>query len=276
MPMQFPTQKLLDWLDRIVAPIAVEKLPIVLVAAQAIVYLACLSNPALVEKLLLNWDLVFQGEVWRLFSFMLVAPVGSPIFAIFYFYLLYMMGNYLETAWGAVRFCAFVYLGLFLLAVSGLIVRDQMISGNYLYATIFLAFATLNPEFSFLIMFILPVKVKYLAWIQAAFYLFTFAMGDPSQKLMVAAALGNYLIFFGDVLLNRGTGFHRRLNWQTKVAGEQNKPRHVCVICGIDSNRDRDMDFRYCSKCDGAPAYCEEHLKNHEHIVKTADTADTT
>ena len=159
--MGFSTEGLINRLDRIVAPIAVPNLTIVLVVAQAVVYIAGMSNPLLTEKLLLNWDLVFKGEVWRLFSFMLVAPAGHPIFAIFYFYILYMMGNFLESAWGSVRFCSFVYLGLFLLVVAGLFSRSAMISGNYLYATIFLAFATMNPNFSFLIMFILPVKVKY-------------------------------------------------------------------------------------------------------------------
>lgn len=271
--MAFSTEGLIKLLDRIVAPIAVANLPILLVVAQAVVYMACLSNPLLTEKLLLNCDLVFQGEIWRLFTFMLVAPAGHPIFAIFYFYILYMMGNFLESTWGAVRFCSFVYLGLFLLVVAGLFSRSEMISGNYLYATIFLAFATLNPNFSFLIMFVLPVKVKYLAWIQAAFYLLTFTFGPWAAKLMVAAALGNYLIFFSDQLIGQGTGFHRRLTNQTQGTRTLSKPRHVCVVCGIDSNTDRDMDFRYCSRCEGDHAYCEEHLRNHVHVVEPVKTS---
>lgn len=269
--MQFSTEKFLRPLDRIVRPIAIPNLPILLVAFQGFVYLGCLANPLFAERLLLNWNLVFQGEVWRLFTFMLVAPVGRPIFAIFYFYILYMMANYLEMAWGSVRFCAFVYLGLFLLMMAGLIVRDEFISGNYLYATIFLAFATLNPDFSFLIMFILPVKVKYLAWLQAAGYLLMFTIGGIGEKLMVAAALGNYLLFFGEALVNRGSGFHRRLDRQSKVAKAMNKPRHVCVVCGVDSNTDRNISFRYCSKCAGTPAYCDVHLANHEHIKEETE-----
>ena len=270
--MPFLNQTFLKWLDRIVRPLAVANLTMYIVAAQAIVYVACITNPPLTERLLLSWDLVFRGEVWRLLTFMLVAPVGSPIFAIFYFYILYMMGNVLEMTWGTVRFCSFVYLGLFLLAIAGLILRHEMISGNYLYATIFLAFATLNPNFTFMIMFILPVKVKYLAWLQAAGYLYMFSFGDNGDKLMVAAALGNYLLFFGDMLVSRGTGFHRKLKWEAKVAQDKGEPRHVCVVCGIDSNRNRNIDFRYCSKCFGTPAYCEEHLANHEHIVNTEES----
>jgi hypothetical protein len=264
----------IKWLDRIVRPFAVTNLPGILVAAQAVVYVACLSNPALMERLLLNWDRVFEGEVWRLFTFMWVAPVGQPIFAIFYFYILYMMANYLESVWGTVRLCSFVYFGLFLIAVAGLFVRGEMISGSYVYATLFLAFATLNPNFTFMIMFILPVPVKYLAWLQAAGYLFLFTVGGPSQMLLIAASVGNYLLFFGDELWERGTGFHRSLKWQAQVASSNAERRHVCTVCGIDSVTHREMDFRYCSKCDGSSAYCEEHLRNHVHIRETEGTTE--
>lgn len=268
----FFTEKFLRRLDRIVRPIAIPNLPILLVAFQGIVYLACLANPLFEPRLLLNWDLVFQGEVWRVFTFMLVAPVGGPLFAIFYFYILYMMANYLEAVWGSVRLCTFVYLGLFLLMIAGLVVRNEFISGQYLYATIFLAFATLNPDFTFLLMFILPVKVKYLAWIQAAGYLLLFSLGGNGEKIMVAAAVGNYLLFFGEALVRRGSGFHRRFGHQAKVARAVKKPRHVCVVCGVDSNTDRNISFRYCSKCAGTPAYCDIHLANHEHIVEEVET----
>lgn len=239
-----------------------------MVAAQAAVWLSSQFNPVMESSLSLVWDRVFEGQIWRLFTFMLVSPAGHPLFAIFYFYILYMMGNFLEQTWGSVRFCSFVYVGLLLNVLAGLVVSDQPITGSYMYATLFLAFATFNPNFSFLIMFILPVKVKYLAWLQAAGYLLMFLGGPLSVSLMVVVALGNYLLFFADVLLNRGNSLHRRLQWKAKTAQTSKKPVHVCIVCGIDSNADRNMDFRYCTKCEGTPAYCEEHLPNHAHILK--------
>lgn len=261
------TEKILRGLDRVVAPIAISNLPLLLVGAQAICWVATQLNPMMVERLVLIWDLVLEGEVWRLLTFAMVSPAGHPLFAIFYFYLLYMMGTFLEQTWGTVRFCAFIYLGLLLNVLAGLVVRDAAITGNYMYATIFLAFATFNPNFTFMIMFILPVKVKYLAWLQAAMYLLTFFTGPLSASLMVLAALGNYLLFFAGDLANRGTNFHRRLKWKSQVAETKKKPTHTCITCGIDSNTDRNMDFRYCSTCDGTPAYCEQHLRDHQHIV---------
>ncbi len=265
MPLR--TEKFLRFLDRIVRPISIQGLPLLLVAAQAFFYIGGQINPPMNEQLLLVWNKVLGGEFWRVFSFPMVAPAGHPIFAIFYFYILYMMGSFLERTWGSVRFCSFIYLGLLLNLLSGLAVRDAAISGTYMYSTIFLAFATFNPNFTFMIMFVLPVKVKYLAWIQAAFFLLTILTGPLPASLMVIAALGNYLLFFSDMMVNRGTSFHRRLKWQAKVQETKKKPMHTCIVCGIDSHTDRNMDFRYCSKCDGTPAYCEEHLRDHEHLT---------
>lgn len=269
--MQSPTQIVLKLLDRIVRPISIANLPMGLVVSQAIVLVACISNPFLPARLMLNWQLVLQGEPWRLFTFMFVGPVAPSIFAIFYFFLLHLMGRYLELAWGTVRFCTFVYLGLFLQAIAAYFMPGGgFVSGTYIYATIFLAFATLNPNFILQVMFILPVKVKYLAWLQGFGYAYAFATGDASTKVMVAASVGNYLLFFGESLYRRGTNFQRRRAWQAKVVDDSQKPRHVCVVCGIDSNTNRNIDFRYCSKCAGTPAYCEEHLRNHECIVEEA------
>ncbi|MFK8112011.1 MAG: hypothetical protein AB8B91_07400 [Rubripirellula sp.] len=260
--------KYLDRLDRIVRPIAIPNPTIVLVASQFVFWIASFANPGIVENATLVWNQVLAGEVWRVVTFLLIAPTGSPIFAIFYFYILYMMGMYLEQAWGIVRLNAFLYLGVVLTVLGSIVVPDAALTGMFLEATLFLAFATFNPDFQFLLFFVLPVKVKYLAWLQATFYVLTFAFGGLAEKILVAASIGNYLIFFAPSLVRKGLSFHRRLKWETKQAVDASKPRHVCATCGVDSNMDRRMDFRYCSKCDGEKAYCPDHLKDHVHSTQ--------
>ena len=41
---------------------------------------------------------------------------------------------------------------------------------------------------------------------------------------------------------------------------------HKCAVCGITDADDPDMEFRYCSKCNGYYCYCSEHINNHVHI----------
>ena len=42
--------------------------------------------------------------------------------------------------------------------------------------------------------------------------------------------------------------------------------RHKCAVCGITDADDPNMEFRYCSKCDGYYCYCMNHINNHVHI----------
>ncbi|QDT05981.1 hypothetical protein K227x_43880 [Rubripirellula lacrimiformis] len=261
---------LLDRIDRIVRPIAIPNLTALLVGCQFVFWIFSLVDPTMVGRGQLVWDAVLAGEVWRLATFLLIAPTSSPIFAIFYFYLLYMMGTALEQQWGIVRYCSFIYIGVFLTIAAAAVAHDQVATGLFLYGTIFLAFATYNPNFEFLLFFVLPVKIKYLAWLQIFVYLLTFVAASLGGKLMVVASVSNYLIFFGRELLGKGTNARRRMSHKKKEKAQTKTPRHVCHTCGIDSNTNPEADFRYCSQCDGHYAYCQDHLRDHKHVNQNA------
>ncbi|TWU60580.1 hypothetical protein Poly51_08580 [Rubripirellula tenax] len=261
---------LLDRIDRIVRPITIPNLTALLVGCQFVFWIFSLVDPTMIERGTLIWDKVIEGEVWRLGTFLLVAPTSSPIFAIFYFYIFYMMGTALEQQWGNVRYCSFMYVGLILTLIAAGIAHDQSVTGFFLEATVFLAFATYNPNFEFLLFFVLPVKIKYLAWLQAAWYVLTFLAAPLAGKMLVLASVGNYLLFFGRGLFGRGVSLQRKMAWNKKQVKQSKTPRHVCHVCGIDSTTDPSADFRYCSQCDGHFAYCQDHLRDHPHVNKNA------
>ena len=41
---------------------------------------------------------------------------------------------------------------------------------------------------------------------------------------------------------------------------------HRCTICGRTDVSHPDLEFRYCSRCNGYHCYCIDHINNHEHI----------
>ena len=45
--------------------------------------------------------------------------------------------------------------------------------------------------------------------------------------------------------------------------------RHKCAVCGITDADDPNMEFRYCSKCDGYYCYCMNHINNHVPVSYT-------
>lgn len=259
--------KLLDRLDRLVRPIAIPNLTMLLIAGQGIVFLASAGDPAMRERLKLVWDSVIEGEVWRLVSFVFVPVADSPIFLLFALYIFYLFGTSLERHWGFVRYNTFLLLGTVLTIAAAGVAHDQPATGAFLGGTVFLAYATYNPEFELRLFFVFPVKVKWLAWLQVFGYTMAFLQGPNATRLMVLASIGNYLIFFAPMVFDRVKSWRRRSQWNARQFNPGSAPRHVCASCGANSNSHPKMDFRYCSQCDGEHAYCEDHLRDHEHKV---------
>ena len=263
-------KKLLERLDRIVRPIAIPNLTVVIIVGQVLMALASAGNPAALSRGMLVWDRVIEGEVWRLITFLFVPPTTQPIFLFIILYIFYIMGTSLQNTWGMVRYNTFLWLGTGLtVAVAGLM-HGEPFTGHYLEGTVFLAFATYNPNFELRLFFVLPIKIKYLAYFQAFGYGYALLVGTASTRLMVLASLGNYLIFFAPAVLERGKHFLRKKQWEAKQYHPGKAPRHTCAVCGINSNTHPKVDFRYCSKCDGQLAYCEEHLRTHEHMTESS------
>ena len=147
----------------------------------------------------------------------------------------------------------------------------------YLNMSVFLAFATLYPDTTFLIYFIIPVKAKWLAWLDLGFLALavagTLIGGNLPMALVPLVAILNYVLFFwSDLMGMLGRARHRHsrqtVNFKqaTRQAHQQKGYLHKCAVCGKTDTDDPDEAFRYCSKCNGYYCYCSEHINNHVHI----------
>ena len=230
--------------------------------------------------------LILQGQVWRVLSFVFVpvatggaTPIGKALFFAMTILFYYYIGNALERQWGTVRFTVFYGLGVLLNIIMGFVMGGT--SMYYINMSMFFAFATLYPEMQVLLMGILPVKVKWLAWLDAAMFAFDIFFSIFSHRWITAVlplvALLNYFIFFWDDLMSvvhrTGQRAAYRANPQTinfKKAQKQVQERrgylHKCAVCGITDADDPDMEFRYCSKCNGYYCYCMKPINDHVHV----------
>lgn len=273
--------KLLDRLEKRFGRYAVENTTLFIIACQVVVFIAQYTQAngaaGLFERLALDPSKVVEGEVWRLVTFMFLAPLSElPIFVFFFWYLFYLMGSALEQSWGVFRFN--LYCGLsYLLTVAASFLAEALSPGfgvgvgDYLYGSVFLAFARLFPEFQLLLFFILPVKIKWLARLQWLIYGLNFAqalaIGNWFTLLNIAAAVGNFFIFFGKDIWQGIKQGHRRHQYRAKTLKASQSVSHECRICGLTRDMAPRTAFRYCSKCDGQCCYCPDHLHNHEHVV---------
>ena len=268
------TMNFLAKLEQKLGRFALPHLTLGWIACQILVYFAVQMqiNPerqqAFERRLLLIPEFVLAGEVWRLVTFLVVPPITNVIFAFFFWYLLYLMGTALESHWGKFRFNLYLLIGYLATVGASFLVPDSPSSNGYLQASVFLAFAFLYPDFELYIMFLLPVKIKWLALLTWISYGLTLITGDWLSRFLVLASVANFLLFFGRDIIDRVKVGRRRMALQAARLKVKEPPYiHRCTICGITDKTHPTMDFRYCSKCAGARGFCTEHIRNHQHIL---------
>ena len=192
--------KKLRKLEYKLAPYAVKNLMTVMIGAMAIVFVADLAvSSANAELSLYGWlafdrHMIAEGQVWRLLTFIFLPPDTSIIFIIFALYLYWLMGSALEQEWGALYFNLFYLTGIIGALVSGLITGYA--TNDFLNMSIFLAFALFYPNFQLYLFFFIPIKIKWLAWIDVFFIAVEFVFGGWGVRLAIVFSLINVIIFF--------------------------------------------------------------------------------
>lgn len=257
---------LLDRLERRFRRYAVHNLAVLLVGGHVVGYVLAFGKPEIYEAMLLRGDAVLSGEWWRLFSFLLVTPQCNPFFLFFGLYLFLIMGQALEGEWGAFRFNVYFLIGYAMTVAVAFILPDLPVGPYYVEGSVFLAFAHLYPNFEIHLFFLLPIKVKWLALITWIGYGLQVVAGDWVARLLVLAAVINFLLFFGREVWWRMRSGHRSMVAGARRARQKGQAFHRCAVCGVTEKTHPDVDFRVCRQCGGATEYCEEHLRDHEHV----------
>jgi hypothetical protein len=268
---------LVDKLERALGRFAIPNLCLYLVFGQVAVVFAAMFGFLDPDLLRLAPVALFAGQWWRIVTFVFIPPylpsatsLTTCVFVVFAWWIFYFMGNALEHYWGTFRFNLFLFVGYALTVGLSFITPESLVTNEFLAGSVFLAFAYLNPNFELVLFFILPVKIRWLALLSWIMYAYSFAVGGWSSRLQIAAAIGNFFLFFGRDLWQRAGAQRRRMAGEAATFAQAQKAdefRHRCRICGKTDVSNPELDFRYCSKCAGEQCYCPEHIFNHEHVL---------
>ena len=251
---------MLKQLERKLGRFALPHLTWILIGGQVMFFLGMLSNPDLYSQMVLVPELVLKGEVWRLLVFLFIPESMSPIWFAIGMYVLHFIGTALEHRWGDFRFNLYVLIGTLGTIAASFIFPGQPATNVYLMTSIFLAFAYLFPNFEFLLFFIIPVKVKYLGYLTAALYGFTFITGDFATKAMISAALLNFSLFFSRDMYQRARSGRKNMERKVQAIKEANTPFHICSVCNRNDKTDPQLHFRYLPGSGSPVCYCEDHM----------------
>ena len=189
----------MNWLDKVERKMrwfAVPNLMMLLSGLMLAVFLLEIALPeeAVSQYLWLDWNAVRAGQLWRVLSFLILPPATSPFFLLFSLYFFCLMGNGLESQWGASKFTLFYTVGALGTIIGSLFTGFS--TNQYLNLSLFLAFAAIYPNYTVMVFFILPVKVKYLALLDVLLYLYLFFQIGWPERVALLLSLANVLLFF--------------------------------------------------------------------------------
>lgn len=287
--------KWLNKLERKIGKYAIPNLMFYIVILYAVGFLLDMASPGFYYSYLsLDMQAVLRGEIWRLVTFIIQPPETSLLFVIFTLYLYYMIGRQLEYVWGCFRFNFYFFMGVLFHIVGALLAylifdASLPMGTYYLNMSLFFAYAAIYPNHQFYLFGIIPIKVKWLAWIDAAYFGYAILQafmptygGNPiygwyfkAQALEAFVSVLNFLVFFlmtknmkrfSPKEVKRKQTYKRQVHAGRHETTYANGAKHRCHVCGRTELDDENLEFRYCSKCNGNYEYCQDHLFTHEHI----------
>ena len=286
--------KFLNSLERKIGKYAITNLSLYIIIAYVIGYVLVLTGS--VDFISLNPYYIAKGQVWRIITWLFVPPSSPSIFTIILLYFYYQIGTVLERTWGAFRYNVYIFsgilftilgaVGLYLITTAG--GADGLGAGAlistgfstyYINLSIFLAFATTYPDVTVLLFFVIPVKMKWMAYIDIVILGYQFIISGTAGRIAIVMSLLNFIVFFfmtRDYKRVSPKEMYRRRAYRNATASAASHStgshsaaitKHKCAICGRTEKDGDDLEFRFCSKCNGNYEYCNEHLFTHKHIV---------
>ena len=280
----------LNKMERKIGKYAIPNLMIYLIAAYCIGFVIYTVNPNFMLMLTLSPYHILHGQVWRLITWILM-PTDTRVFSLLIMALLYyQLGSALERSWGTFRFNvyifggmlftvigAFILYGIYAAAGTGSLETISLISSltfttNYINLTIFLAFAVMYPEMQILLFFIIPVKMKWMAVVYAVLIAINLILTSWGGRIAIIMSILNFLIFFLSTRNYRRVSpkeIHRKQVFKAQMREPRRGSmvtKHKCAVCGRTELDDPNLEFRFCSKCDGNYEYCQDHLFTNQHI----------
>ena len=283
--------KFIDKLERKFGRFGIPNLTIYMIVCYVIGYALMIVNPGILNWLSLEPAYILRGQVWRLVTWVLYPPSTSGVlrFAIAVLFFYYPIGTSLERTIGTFKYTLYILsgviftiLGAFILyfLLGGNVLVGNVFSTYYISLSTFLAYAMCYPDMQVLLMFIIPVKMKWMAIFYVVIVVYEMIQyvmaGAWYLVIPIVASLLNFIIFYFGTKdfsrynpkeIHRRNEFRRAMEPQGRMkSGSGSVTKHKCAICGRTELDDPNLEFRFCSRCNGNYEYCQDHLFTHTHV----------
>lgn len=290
----------LNKLERKIGRYAIPNLIVWMIGAYTIGFVLYTVSPGILNLLTLSPYHILHGQIWRLFTWVLMPTESNLIFLLIMALFYYQLGTTLERTWGTFRFNVYIFSGMIFTVIGAFVLYAiyyvQNLSAitampalaanlssslgwgysvNYINMSIFLAFAVMYPDMQVMLYFIIPIKMKWMAIVYGVLIVYNFIISSWAGRISIVMSMLSFIVFFLSTRnLKRYTPHevHRR----QKFKAQMREPRpgsgitkHKCAICGRTELDAPELEFRFCSKCEGNYEYCSDHLFTHQHIRRS-------
>ena len=257
-----------------------------IVIANAAIYIFSLFDQSglLLSVLAMDAWSVLHGQIWRIVTFVLIPTGSSPLSVLLSLFFYFWLGESMERLWGSTKFTVYYASGMLLSVLATLLAllldgfAFPLYGAGYVNAALFFAYALTYPDAMVRIFYIIPVKMKWLAILEAVVYaaavVYGIVMGAWGYALTPIVAMLNLFVFFSPDFYRKADtvrAHNRREAVQFRKAVKEQKQQrgynHKCEVCGRTDTEHPNLQFRYCSKCSGYHCFCEDHIFNHTHHV---------
>ena len=255
---------------------AIHNLMLYLIILYVVGFFIINTNPAFyVRYLSLDAGAILHGQIWRILTYVIYPPSTNIFWLVLASYIYYSLGRTLEQVIGTFRFNLFIFIGILGNVLAAIIIylllgETYLLTADNLYMSMLLAMAVTFPDMKFLLFYLIPIPAKWLGCAYGALLVYQFIMGSLASKISIVMALLNFIFYFFMVRrpVQSAKQTKRKVVYQMQQNAASAGPRHRCAVCGRTEKDDPDLEFRFCSKCEGGLEYCKDHLYTHVHVTK--------
>jgi membrane associated rhomboid family serine protease len=148
-----------------------------------------------------NRDAVLAGEYWRILTYQFIQLGGffifsSPAISLFFsLVILYIMGGAVEEEWGTFNFVSFYLISTLVSAGAAALLNVPIFGTFFISYSLLFVYATLFPDTTFYVMYVLPVQVKWIAFLVLAMLCIQVFGGRGGGMAAMAGAAASYAFF---------------------------------------------------------------------------------
>ena len=287
-------------LEKKIGKYAIPNLTFYIILSFVIGYFLMIFVPQISVYMIFDGKSIIEGhQYWRIFTWIFFPPRGIDLWTLIMLFFYYTAGNRIEMAVGTFLYNVYTIGGYIISSVSVTVASyisynlDQPVYAvnitYYMLISIFLTYAYIYKDSIMLLMMLFPIKAKWLALFDLILLAYEFIYANLIGRVTIVACIFNFLVFYLANESYRRRGYRNSAYMKRKQASKRKKSRftvvdggasdgtpgkttpqsitrHKCATCGRSERDGDELEFRFCSKCNGNYEYCSEHLYTHEHI----------